>query len=122
MNNPLDCIHIRDLQFRCIIGINGEERREKQDVIVNVTLYADLKKACQSDDIQDTIDYKAVKKEILAMAEVSHFYLIEALAQRIADICLKYPQVQQVKVAVDKPAALRYVRTVAVEILRTRSV
>jgi len=41
----LDKIHIRDLLQRCIIGIYDEERREKQDVVINITLHADLRKA-----------------------------------------------------------------------------
>ena len=113
-----DRITIRDLGFRCIIGINEDERREKQDVIVNLILWADLRKPCQSDDINDTIDYKALKKTILARAEQSQFFLVEALAQTIADICLTQPLVQQVRVCVEKPAALRFARSVGVEITR----
>jgi FolB domain-containing protein len=123
MNKPqtydaLDRITIRDLGFRCIIGINEDERREKQDVIVNLTLWADLRKPCQSDDINDTIDYKALKKLILTRAEQSEFFLVEALAQTIADICLAQALVQKVRVCVEKPAALRFARSVGVEITR----
>jgi len=117
---PSDQIHIRDLKFRCIIGTNEEERLDKQDVVVNVTLWADLKAACHSDLIEDTVDYKAIKKGILAMGEQSRFNLIEALAQRIADLCLKDERVRQVRVCVEKPAALRFAKTVAVEIVRTQ--
>jgi len=67
--DALDRIAIRDLGFRCIIGINDDERREKQDVIVNITLWADLRKPCQSDDINDTVDYKVLKKTIMARTE-----------------------------------------------------
>ena len=114
----LDQIHIRDLRFRCIIGINSEERRERQDVVVNLTLWIDLRAACRSDRIEDTVDYKALKIEVLALGEQSQFRLIEALAQRIAEVCLKDPRVAQVRVCVEKPAALRFARTVAVEIVR----
>ncbi len=120
MSNPLDQIHIRDLGFRCIIGIYEDERREKQDVVINLTLWADLRQACVSDNISDTVDYKALKKRILAMVETSQFFLVEALAQAIADICLSNERVQQVKVLVEKPTALRFARTVGVEILRNR--
>jgi len=115
-----DQIHIRDLKFRCLIGTQPEERLEKQDVVVNVTLWADLRAACRTDRIEDTIDYKAVKKEILAVGEQSQFNLIEALAQRIADLCLKDGRIRQVKVCVEKPAALRFARTVAVDIVRSQ--
>lgn len=120
MNKPLDRITIRDLEFRCIIGINDDERREKQDVVVNLTLGADLRAACRSDDIADTIDYKDLKKRILALAETSRFFLVEALAQAIADLCLANARVQEATVRVEKPTALRFARTVGVEITRSR--
>ena len=120
MVDRLDCIYIRDLKFRCIVGINEDERIEKQDVVANVTLWTDLTRACRSDNIDDTVDYKTLKKTILAMAEHSHFLLVEALAQAIADLCLENDKVHQVKVCVEKPTALRFARTVGVEIVRTR--
>ena len=43
MADTLDAIHIRDLQFRCIIGVNEDERREKQDIVMNLTLYINLR-------------------------------------------------------------------------------
>ena len=117
----LDKIYIRDLKFRCIVGVFPEERREKQDVIVNLTLWADLRQACVSDAIEDTVDYKQIKQEILLHCEQSAFALVEALAQSIAEICLTNPHVQQVQVAVEKPTALRFARTVGVEIVRSRA-
>jgi FolB domain-containing protein len=120
MGKSLDRIHIRDLQFRCIIGIEEAERREKQDVVVNLTLFADLRKAGHTDRIEDTVDYKTIKKQILAMGESSVFFLIEALAENIAEICLKDPRIQKVRILVEKPAALRFARTVGVEIERGR--
>lgn len=120
MDKPFDQIHIRDLQFRCIIGIDAAERKDKQDVLVNLTLESDLRRACGSDDIQDTIDYKILKQQIVAMGESSSFFLIEALAQRIAEICLTHPKVERVRILVEKPAALRFARTVGVEIERSR--
>jgi len=117
---PPDRILIRDLRFRCIIGVDHEERREKQDVVVHITLDTDLRTAGRSDAIEDTIDYKLLKKKILRMAEASAFRLIEALAQRIADICLDEDRVERVEVKVEKPGALRFARTVAVSIVRGR--
>lgn len=121
MNSPsLDRIYIRDLLVRCIVGIYDEERREKQDVIVNVVMHADLSAAGASDDIEDTVNYKTIKKEILGMAQKSEFFLIEKLAAEVAAIALKNPRVAQADVTIDKPGALRFARSVAVEISRTR--
>jgi FolB domain-containing protein len=116
----MDCILIRDLSARCIIGINEEERREKQDVLINLTIFADLHQAAKSDRFEDSVDYRALKKRILSMVEGSKYYLIEALAEAIAAICLEDQAVLQVQVRVDKPSALRFARSVGVDITRKR--
>ena len=113
-------ILISDLSIRCIIGVNEDERREKQDVLINLAISADLNKACKSDRFEDTVDYRAIKKEIVKMVEDSAYHLVEALAEAIADLCLKFHGVLQVCVRVDKPAALRFARSVGVEITRNR--
>jgi D-erythro-7,8-dihydroneopterin triphosphate epimerase len=115
-----DKIYIRDLSIRCIIGVNQDERTEKQDVVINVVLFTDTRKAGQTDDLDDSVDYKKVKKTILSLVESSEFLLIEKLADEIAKVCLDDLKVQKVSVTVDKPGVLRYTRSVAVEIVRTR--
>lgn len=116
----MDRIHIRDLTLRCIIGVYPEERRDKQDVIINITMVGDFRAACESDRLEDAVDYKAIKKEVVALVESSSFNLIEHLAEKIADICLRHPRVKEVTVSVDKPGALRFARSVAIEITRAK--
>lgn len=116
----MDRIRICDLLVRCILGINDSERREKQDVVINLTIYADLHKAGKSDRIEDTVDYRALKKRILAMAESSQYFLVEALADAIAELSLGQQGVRQVDVRVEKPHGLRFANSVAVEISRKR--
>lgn len=116
----MDRIVIEDLLVRCIIGVNEDERRQKQDVVINLTLTADLAKAGKSDRFEDTVDYRAIKKQVMAMTENSQFHLIEALAEAIAQLCLRNSEVAGVRVRVDKPTALRFARSVAVEIERSR--
>jgi D-erythro-7,8-dihydroneopterin triphosphate epimerase len=117
---PVDRIIIRDLRARCIIGTNDEERREKQDVTINLALSADLGDAGTSDKMDDTVDYRALKKKILALVESSHFFLVEALAQAVADVCLGEPKIRTAHVQIEKPSALRFARSVGVRISRTR--
>ena len=116
----MDKIFIRDLALRCIIGIFPEERREKQDIVINVEMRVDLRAAGRSDDLNDTVDYKSIKKAILKLVEGSGFQLIESLAERIADIALEHAKVERVVVTIDKPGALRFARASAVEITRER--
>ncbi|MFW6154204.1 MAG: dihydroneopterin aldolase [Planctomycetota bacterium] len=115
---PTDKIHIRDLALRCIIGVYPKEREAAQDVVINITLWADLAPAGRSDDIADTVDYKAVKDAVVAMVEASRFQLLEALAEKIATICLAAPGVAAANVLVEKPGALTFARTVGVELFR----
>jgi FolB domain-containing protein len=115
---PLDRIHIVDLLVRCIIGTLPEEREKSQDVMINITLYADLHAACRSDRLDDTVDYSALKQRIVRMTEGSSFQLVETLAQAIADLCLAEARVRRVSVRVEKPTALRFARSVGVEIER----
>jgi D-erythro-7,8-dihydroneopterin triphosphate epimerase len=117
---PLDRIHILDLKLRCIVGVYPEERREKQDIILNITLHADLRKAGRSDDLKDTVDYKAIKKRVIALVEASSFQLVEKLAERVAETCLEDRRVVQADVFLEKPGALRFARSVGVEISRRR--
>jgi D-erythro-7,8-dihydroneopterin triphosphate epimerase len=117
---PADQIVIRDLRLRCTVGVEPQERLNSQEVLVQIVLDVDLRKAGRTDRLADTVDYKALKKEILRMAEESRFHLIEALAQSITDICLAHGRVTRVEVTVEKPGALRFARTVGVRIVRTR--
>jgi D-erythro-7,8-dihydroneopterin triphosphate epimerase len=116
----MDRILINDLLIRCIIGVHEEERGDKQDVVVNLAVTTDLQKAGRSDRIEDALDYSILKKKIMAMADNSRFFLAEAFAEAVADICLENPAVSQVLVRVEKPTALRFARSVGVEITRKR--
>lgn len=120
MPERFDRIYIRDLATRCIVGINPDERVNKQEVIINIVLEADLSKAGASDNIDDTVDYKRIKQAVLELVEKSEFLLIERLADAIAQVCLREPRVHAVQVTLDKPGALRFARSVAVEITRKR--
>jgi FolB domain-containing protein len=118
----MDRIIITDIRARCIVGINKDERTEKQDVTVNLSIYADLRKPGRTDKFEDAIDYRALKKRVLNLIENSNFFLLEALTEAVADVCLETPGVFKVLVRVDKPSALRFARSVGIEISREKEV
>jgi FolB domain-containing protein len=118
----MDRIMIKELLVRCVLGVDDEERRERQDVLISVTLHADLQRAGQSDRLEDAIDYRTIKKQILAAAEGSRHRLVEALAERVAALCLGHVGVRRVEVLIEKPGSLRFARSAAVEITREPSV
>ena len=115
-----DRIEIKDLLLRTIIGINDEERRNKQDVLINITLNADTRAAGLSDDIADAVNYRTITKRIIHLVEGSQFFLVEKMAAEIAALCLADLHVERVTVRVEKPGALRFSRSVGVEIERGR--
>lgn len=119
--SKLDKIIIEGLEASCIVGVLDDERLNKQPIIIDAELSVDLSKASASDDIKDTLDYFSVYKNILMLAENSDFYLIEKLAQAIADECLRSSEVEEVRVKVKKPAALKQAESVAVEIIRNKT-
>jgi dihydroneopterin aldolase/D-erythro-7,8-dihydroneopterin triphosphate epimerase len=116
-----DQIVIKDLLLRTIVGINEEERRNRQDVLINITLHADTRLAGASDEIEDAVNYRTITKRVIKRVEESSFCLVERLAAEIAAICLEDPRVEAADVRVEKPGALRFARSVGVEIHRTRS-
>jgi dihydroneopterin aldolase/D-erythro-7,8-dihydroneopterin triphosphate epimerase len=120
-NRSLDRIMIRDLLVRGIVGINADERRNRQDILVNVTMWADTRPAAASDDIADAVNYRTIAKAMIAHIESSQPYLVERLAADLAAICFAQDgRVESVEVSVEKPGALRFARSVGVVITRRR--
>jgi FolB domain-containing protein len=115
-----DKIVIRDLLLRGIIGINDWEREKKQDILVNLTVWTDIRKAGDSDDVGDTLNYRTLTKAVIGMVESSSFYLVEALATAIARLAIVEHHADEVQVRVEKPGALRFAKSVGVEIVRRR--
>jgi FolB domain-containing protein len=116
-----DQIMIKDLLLRGIIGINDWEREKEQDILINITLSGDLKRAGSSDQIEDTINYRTITKQIIAHVEEAKRFTVEALAQDIAQICLAAEGVERARVRVEKPGALRFASSVGVDIERDRA-
>ncbi len=116
----MDQIHIKGLLLRTIVGINPEERRDRQDVLIDIVLWADTRAAGRSDNIDDAVNYRTITKRVIELVEGSQFYLVEKLAEEIAALCLQDPRVERATVSVEKPGALRFARSVGVTIDRGR--
>lgn len=112
-------ILIRGLTARTIIGFRPDERRKRQDVTLDLDLLV-LTEAGRTDRIADATDYKRIKDEVLHVVETSRFKLLEALAEAVAGVCLRHDGVHAAEVTVDKPGALRFARSVAVQVRRER--
>lgn len=117
----LDRIHIKDLSVQGIIGINPDERVNQQEILVNVTMWADTRPAAASDDIADAVNYRTINKALIAHIEGGEPMLVERLVAELAEICLDADdRVREVEVTVEKPGALRHARSVGITIRRAR--
>lgn len=114
----MDKIFISDLLIRGVIGISERERESPQDILVNIVIYSDISDAAKSDNVEDSVNYRTVAKKVLAHTESIKRYTVEALAEDIAKLCLAEPRANSVLVRVEKPGAVRFSRSVGVEIER----
>ncbi|MFV0442658.1 MAG: dihydroneopterin aldolase [Planctomycetaceae bacterium] len=115
-----DQIHIRDLLVRGILGINDDERTNRQDILLNITLTVDTRPAARSDEIEDAVNYRTLTKQAIDFVESSACLLVERLANEVARLCLADPRVEAAEVSIEKPGALRFARSVGVTVFRTR--
>ena len=117
----MDKVIVKDLLLRGIIGINPDERVKQQDILINLVLYTDVSKAAASDAIEDAVNYKSITKRIIAHVEAASDFLVEKLVTDIARIILTEFPVERARVRVEKPGALRFAKSVGIEIERSRS-
>jgi FolB domain-containing protein len=116
----MDQVIIRDLLARGVIGISDRERDRPQDILINLVFFTDVSQAGLSDNIQDCINYAEMSRKVITLAESAKRYTVEALATDIANLCLQESKAQIVRVRVEKPGAVRFAKSVGVEIERTR--
>jgi FolB domain-containing protein len=117
----MDRIFIKDLLTRGVIGITDRERENPQDILINVVLETDTRLAGETDDVQDSVNYRTIAKKILAFVDTARRHTVEALASDLAALCLEDARVNRVCIRVEKPGAVRFSRSVGVEIERMQA-
>lgn len=103
--SALDVIQILGLTARGRHGVYASERAQGQSFTVDVTMHVDTRAAATDDDLSLTVDYSQVAEDVIDILSGPSVYLIETLAQRVAEAILAYDQVQIVEVKVHKPQA-----------------
>ena len=116
----MDKVFIKDLIARGIIGINDWERQKPQEILINLIVFTDTRRAASSDDLADCVDYSALAKLVLEHAQSAARFTVEALAEDLAGICLEQEGVTKAVVRVEKPGAVRFSKSVGVEIERAK--
>ncbi len=114
----MDIVYIRELEVRTIIGIFDWEREQRQVVSLDLEMGSDIGAAAATDTIENALDYKAVAKRLIDFIEKSEFFLVETLAERVADIVLNEFNVPWVKLRLGKPGAVTGSKDVGVIIDR----
>ena len=114
----MDTVFITDLRIETLIGIYDWERKIRQTISLDLEMGTDIRAAAATDAIEDTLNYKAVAKRLIAFVEASEFQLVETLAEKIADIVLTEFNVPWLRLTLHKPGAVRGSRDVGVIIQR----
>lgn len=114
-------IRVKNLLVRTYIGFNPEELVNKQDVIINLEIEADIPdSAINADEPLDIFDYKTITKKIIALVQDGRFKLLEVLTKNILDLVMEDQKVKWARVEVDKPHALRFAESVSLEMEAAR--
>ena len=116
----MDKIIITGFPVNAVIGTFPEERKQPQKLIFDLTLCGDFSRAGKTDTLEGTVNYRELEEKLLVLAERSSCFLLEALAEKTAALCLEYPEVKSVTVRITKPAAALRWENIAVEIERSR--
>ncbi len=114
----MDKIIITDLHTMGIIGVKHPERDIPQEILINVTLYKDLKLAGSTDSIHDTINYSTIAKFLTSLVLESSFYTVEALASHLVSNLLDQFPAYAVRMKVEKTQVVKSAQRVGVEIFR----
>ena len=114
----MDIIFLHDLKVETVIGIWDWERKIRQNVVIDLDMAADIRKAAETDSVDDTLNYKLVAKRLQQFVGESEFQLVETLTEKIAAIVTDEFDVPWVRVRVNKPGAIRGARDVGVSVER----
>ena len=116
-------IRVKDLSLRTFIGFKPHEKKHKQDVLIQLEVEVETSMVEHNDDYQALgfYDYRSMTKSVIKLVEESRFDLLEALTRKILDEIMSNPLVKKARVEIEKPHALRYSRTVSVEMSSERS-
>ena len=101
----MDCIKLSNIRCYGYTGYLPEEQTLGQWFEVDLTIWLDLSRAGESDDLSDTMDYRQTIETVKHLVKTSKCALIEKLVVNIANAILEFDKVEQVQVQLSKPGA-----------------
>jgi dihydroneopterin aldolase len=117
----MDVIFIRDLRLETTIGAYEFERRKPQTLQLEVEIGRDRIRACETDQLTDTVDYAGVVRTIQEVLSGHDFHLLEPLAESIAKLILERFDAHWIKLEVTKAGVVPSARYVGVRLERSRT-
>jgi 7,8-dihydroneopterin aldolase/epimerase/oxygenase len=118
---PLDLVFIEGFVGHTVIGIHAGEFHATQPLVIDVCCGLPRARACDTDQINDTIDYSVLRERLRRLMTEHGVTLLEALAEQIAHIALTEFSAHWVRVRVVKPKKFDDVEALGVQIERRRS-
>ena len=119
-----DRIILRDLQAFSKLGSYDFERILGQSIMIDLELELDLKKAGETNDVNDSIDYVEVSIAVRELCQSREFLLIENLATEIIKMLFnKFEKLEGVLIEIKKTIvnAEQFTGMPAIKIHRLRS-
>ena len=115
----MDIIFLHGIKADCVVGVWEWEKQITQKIVVDIDVLADIAKSAATDELEDTLNYKAMAEQVIDMLESTHFQLIETMAEAVAQLILEGFDTTWVKVKINKGGAVKRVDNVGVQIERT---
>ncbi|CCG01535.1 Dihydroneopterin aldolase [Blastococcus saxobsidens DD2] len=100
-----DRIAVHGIRAHAHHGVYAFERERGQMFRVDAVLELDTTAAAMGDDLTRTVDYADLAQQLHAVLNGEPVNLLETLAQRLADVCLRNQLVEAVEITVHKPEA-----------------
>jgi len=113
-------IHIQDLRLRTFIGINDDEKKNRQDVVINIRIHYHAEKAVSFNVIEEALNYRTITKKVIRHVEENRFLLLERMTDEVLSLVMENSQVMWADVRIDKPHALRFSDSVSMSLSARR--
>ena len=114
----MDTVFIRGLKVKATVGVFEWERQIRQNLVLDLDLRTDAARAAASDELEDSVDYKAISQRVAEFVEASEYKLVESLADALANLIREEFKVDWLRLRVSKPYAVRIAREVGVVVER----
>jgi dihydroneopterin aldolase len=114
----MDIIFLQEIRLDLIIGIYDWERKVPQTIQMDLEIGLPHSRACQTDKVEDTVDYAKVMARIRESLTENRFSLVEALAEHVAQLIMQEFGSPWVKVSVAKLGLVKGVKKLGIVIER----